>query len=229
MSRDDGFPVADVDTGLAVDPKMIRLVRRIGDGDAALRHFALFVSTVLASWAAGQRVTLEDAVPAWYVAHPVDDALANLQAVGLLDAEGRIPEKSWAGWHGPAETRRLAALRSRIFGGLVSQGMTRDAANAEADRRIGLRAELSKPDFRAEVPSVPSSPSINPSAQPSVPTPQAEERARDADALEGSSPRGRKNGTSDEGRCLDCGRPVSLHAETCPARENPQLLRVVGS
>lgn len=45
--------------------------------------------------------------------------------------------------------------------------------------------------------------------------------ARDA----GSPPR---NGAGGEPWCLDCKRPVALHAADCPVRANPALLQVVG-
>jgi hypothetical protein len=106
MSR-DGFATGDVDTGLLADPKIVNLARRLRDPVTTGAYIALYVAVVLESWASGQRMTLDDAAPAWWL-EPIDDARDHLQAVGLLDAEARIPEHAWAGWFGPAERRRQA-------------------------------------------------------------------------------------------------------------------------
>jgi hypothetical protein len=111
VSRDAGrFRIADVDTGLIDDPKIRRLVRSFGDEAAAARAIVGYVATVLASWDHGDRVSLEDAAPAWLTG--LDDLGARLAEVGLLDAEGRIVDQAWSSWYSPAATR-LEQTRER--------------------------------------------------------------------------------------------------------------------
>lgn len=152
MSRNDGFDIADTDTGLMADPKVLALARRLRDATRTGAAITLYEAVRLASWKAGRRLTLEETVPGWWL-DPVDDLAAALEAVGLLDAEHRIPGHAWLGWYGPAFERRLDARRRSVYGGLVSLGnMTSAQANAEADRRIdadrvavGLPSRLPQP------------------------------------------------------------------------------------
>ena len=61
MSRDDGFPTADLDVKFLRDPKVRRLRRLLPDGEApAAEH--LYLSVVLSSWEDGYRVALDDAL-----------------------------------------------------------------------------------------------------------------------------------------------------------------------
>lgn len=108
MSRDAGFVVADIDTGLMSDPKVVALARRLQSADGTAAHLALYLAVVLESWAGGDRVSIETAAPAWWLAE-LDTPKANLAAVGLLDADGRIPEHVWLGWYEPAAGRRDAS------------------------------------------------------------------------------------------------------------------------
>jgi len=140
MSRADGFDVADTDTGLMADPKVLVLARRLRDSSRTGAALALYESVRLASWKAGRRLTLDESLPGWWL-DPVDELAEHLVAVGLLDAERRIPEHAWEGWFGPALDRKLESRRKAIFGGLVSRGMTQAQANAEADRRIAEARE----------------------------------------------------------------------------------------
>ena len=111
MSRDGGFTRADIDTGLFADTKVVALARRLRDPVQTAAHVALYTAVVLVSWGADERIPLEDAVPAWWL-DPIDEVRANLQAVRLLDSDGRIPEHAWASWYAPA-TERRANTRER--------------------------------------------------------------------------------------------------------------------
>lgn len=110
MSRDDGFAVADVSVSKLNDPKFRRLWRALRNEEPVTAEAAMNVCVVLhdavllASWAAGERVTAEDAAPPWII--DVQSTATFLQMVGLLDKQGRIPEKSWRSWFGPANERR---------------------------------------------------------------------------------------------------------------------------
>lgn len=105
MSRDDGFAIADTDTSLMSDPKVVALARRLRDSVATMAAVGLYDAVRLASWKAGERLTLDEALPGWWL-DPVDDMAAHLIAVGLLDAERRIPVGPWQSWFVPAYARR---------------------------------------------------------------------------------------------------------------------------
>ena len=107
MSRDDGFDVADVATGLYDDPKVKALWRALPDQGRMSHALALHMATLLASWRHGCRVTVQEAVPVWLV--PDAELIAALQAVRLLDKAGRLPGRSWRGWFEPVAGRRDAA------------------------------------------------------------------------------------------------------------------------
>jgi hypothetical protein len=93
MPRDQGFAVADTDTGLHNDPKvklLWRLVRRPAAMNAAM---TLYESVRLASWDAGDRVSASDAAPFWMT--DVSASQMALTEAGLLDDEGYIPIHAW--------------------------------------------------------------------------------------------------------------------------------------
>lgn len=104
MSRDDGFDVADVATGLYDDPKVKALWHELGDQGRMGHALTLYVATVLASWRHGCRVTLDTAAPVWM--EPDSSLVAALQAVKLLDKTRKVPIRAWNGWFGVAESRR---------------------------------------------------------------------------------------------------------------------------
>jgi len=126
MSRDDGFRIADVATGLMADPKVVALARRLRDSGATANHVMLFTAVILASWDAGRRVTLDQAAPAWWL-DDLGPFGANLTAEGLLDEQGCIPTDTWGRWFGPARDRR-AEFRARASrGGLAKAEHLRSA------------------------------------------------------------------------------------------------------
>lgn len=116
MSRDDGFAIADIDTGLLADPKIVALARRLRDPVQTAAHVALYVGLILESWGAGERLTFDAALPAWWL----EDAgaiRANLAGVGLIDESGRLPDHAWTGWYEPARNRREARRAAGSKGG----------------------------------------------------------------------------------------------------------------
>jgi len=116
MTRDAGLPRADIDTSLFDDPKVVALVRRLKDSFQIMVHVGLYQAVVLKSWRAGERLTLDEAAPAWWL-EPTDEVRANLEVVGLLDAEGRIPEKAFESWYRPAEKRYAQRREAGSRGG----------------------------------------------------------------------------------------------------------------
>lgn len=109
MSRDAGFTRADVDTGLFADPKVVRLARHVRDPQRVAAATCLYVGLVLASWKAGERVTLEESAPAWFL-EPVDELQTVLLAADLVDTDGRIPVHAWSSWYEPARERRQLTI-----------------------------------------------------------------------------------------------------------------------
>jgi hypothetical protein len=130
MAREAGFQVADVDVNLMADAKVVRLARHCRDPRRTAVAVAMYEAVRLASWRTGSRVSLEDAAPAWYL-DDVAEVQADLSAVGLLDADGMIPEGSWANWFGPAFKRREARRAAGSEGGKASSARNAAAALPE--------------------------------------------------------------------------------------------------
>jgi hypothetical protein len=162
MSRDDGFAIADVDTGFFADPKVVALARRLRDPVQTAAHLALYLALVLGSWGAGARITFDEAVPAWLLG-PVDELRSNLAAVGLIDADGRIPKRAWTSWYLPAHTRREARRESGRLGGTVS-GTHRRKTSGEPS--VEQRPTDARPTLNPSARSVPSVPSMPVGQQP---------------------------------------------------------------
>jgi hypothetical protein len=154
MSRDDGFAIADVDTGFFSDPKAVALARRLPDPVQTAAHRALYQARVLGSWGAGARITFDEAVPAWWF-EPIDEIRSNLAAVGLIDADGRIPKRAWTSWYLPAYTRREVRRESGRLGGTAS-GTNRRKTSGEPS--VEQRTTDARPTLNPSVPSVPSVP-----------------------------------------------------------------------
>ncbi len=153
MSRDDGFTVADVATGLLDDPKVKALWRDLRDQGRMGHALALHMATLLASWRQGSRVRVDEAAPVWMECDA--ELVAALVKVRLLDRQGRLPVRSWDGWFGPANSRREARREAGRTGGMAS------------GRRRGttVEARLKQPLTVAE----PDRPSVRPSGR-TVPT-----------------------------------------------------------
>jgi hypothetical protein len=159
MTREDGFEIADTDTGMLADPKVLTLARRLHDSTRTLAAVGLYDAVRLASWKAGRRLTLAETTPGWCL-DPVDDLAAHLVAVGLLDSEQKLPEHAWAGWYGPAHERREAKRTGGRISGYISHGMTPELARAKAVQPLpqlspGIAGSVLDPSD----PSIPTGPS----------------------------------------------------------------------
>jgi hypothetical protein len=99
MTRDDGFPHADIAVGFLRDVK-IRRLRQYGDEQATT---LLYLAVVLSSWEMGYRLTVDEADTSVPV---TPERTTALQAVGLLDAKGKVPARVWEAWFRPAWDRR---------------------------------------------------------------------------------------------------------------------------
>jgi hypothetical protein len=187
MNREDGFPIADLDVGLFHDPKVIALSRRIRDEGQTATYVALYVALVLQSWEAGDRVTLDDALPAWWQG-TADDCRAALQAVDLIDAESRLPIGAWTSWYIPAFNRREKRKESGAEGGRRSWQSRRD--------------KRSRSD---------ASPTLNPSDTPAVRPSDGQDRPVSRETIETYV-----LDTSGAATCPLCRKPTSVHSKGCP-------------
>ena len=204
MSRDDGFTVADVDSSYFDDAKMRDLWHALGDADRMARAVCLHQSTLLASWRAGSRVTVAQAVPLWLA---VDAELVTvLRAVKLLDRFGKIPSDSWQVWFGTAYKRREVRRVSGRAGGLVAaqrRGLPGEHPRKRAQHRHSVAAAT--PEHPSS-PAVPVRPSVRTTSNevektPPPPTRGGRRRDRTNPRAVGASPRQegenpRTNGTS---------------------------------
>ena len=199
MSRDEGFAIADTSTALPADPKFNVLWRRLRDKSAMCEARTIYEDVRLASWAAGERVTVGEAASLWLDPDPA--VLAAMVAVGLLDDDHRIPEHVWATWYGTAYARRDdTRLRGQIGGLMASRGLTKDQAVAEVKRRRGKPLEpVSSPAQAEPNPSVrPSGPTDRPSV---AHTREDEDSSREPPPKEEERPR-RRNGVDSGPRPL---------------------------
>ena len=138
MSRDDGFPTADVNTHLLEDPKVVALARLLRDPMSTMAHVGVFVAVLLKSWDAGHRVSIDEALPGWWL-ESSDEVRANLTVVRLLDDAGMVQEHAWQSWAGKATERKLRRVFEGTVGGLMTTlGMSKPDAEVEARRRLGL-------------------------------------------------------------------------------------------
>lgn len=121
----DGMERADIDTALMADPKVVALARKLRDESKTMNAVGLYVATVLASWSAGDRLTLDEAAPAWWLGS-WDDLADALAEVKLLDSERRVPQHVWDEWFAPARSRRDRFRELGSKGGRAAHG-TADA------------------------------------------------------------------------------------------------------
>ena len=153
MTRADGFMTADVDTGLLDDAKNRVLWRRLQDPALMCQAVTIHLATLLASWGAGERATVDESVPVWL--DPAPAVLEALVAVGLLTTDHRLPEHAWDGWFGPAWTRREERRESGRKGGLAKANRTPSPSRALAEPERSQSEALPGPSG----PSLPTRPS----------------------------------------------------------------------
>jgi hypothetical protein len=148
-SRDSGLLRADIDVGLLLDPKFVRLLRLMPDNGERAITVLVYVQTLLASWREGRRMTAVEAEALWEV---TPERMAVLHTLGLLDAQGRVPKHAWERWFEPARARisrrreagRLAGLRSgevrsrkAAFGGRTAKpSLNGRSTNVQRSRTI---------------------------------------------------------------------------------------------
>lgn len=145
MSRDEGFPHADVDTGFLNDPKITRLWRDLApNSDLMARALTVRLACMLTSWQKGERVSAEDAAPAWLGA--ITTEVEALVRAGLLDQDARIPRRPWGKWFGEARRRRdkararwRKANENRAASTVLPRG-SRDVTASQTDRQTGSQS-----------------------------------------------------------------------------------------
>jgi len=174
MSRDDGFAVADMDSGYYDDAKMRDLWHALGDVNLMARAVCLHSATLLASWRQGSRVTVVRAIPLWL---PADaDVVAALRVAKLLDRFGKIPADSWQTWFGAAYNRREVRRISGRAGGLVSaqkRTLPGEHPRKRAQHTLTDAAPTLERTSSLAEPVRPSVPTVRPSARPGAPAREA--------------------------------------------------------
>lgn len=165
MSRDDGFPRADVDSGYLEDAKMRELWQRLRDQERMARAVCIHAAVLLASWRHGERLTAYQACPLWLEAD--DGLLAELQKVKLLDKTNRITASSWAKWFGEAQKRRGNRSDAGRLGGIRSGEARRErGANHARNGRSNASATLQQNEANTNPASQPASHTNQPASQP---------------------------------------------------------------
>jgi hypothetical protein len=179
MSRDE-LTRMDVDTGFLYHRKTRAL--QVANPERWPIYYTAYLAVLAESWKKGTRLTLADS---WSVAFPctMDEALAALVSVELLDAAGRIRVGSWKEWVEPALER---------IGKKSAAGKTGATARWEKERARGTstksapdgNAKSMRPDataLRIDAPRQPSTPST-----PATPAsaPEAVVLEQEADALD---------------------------------------------
>jgi hypothetical protein len=227
VSRGAGFENADIDVGILDDPKFRAFARSTRDEGILARGVVAYLAVTTSSWGAGERVTLEQSAPLWLTG--LDDLAERLVAVGLLDAEHRIPEKAWQSWYGPAVQRRDDRRFEGLVGGLMkSMNLGRPEAVLEAKRRLAAdreQADGRSPPGQPRSPSgqprldlarsVPSSPSVpsNPSGH-TEPSPHEPSESVYAVAPDLAPQRPRRTGQDAPSKIEETDLPVHLRAVT---------------
>lgn len=130
MSRNGSW--AKLDVGLFSEPKVKALARRQRDGARTLATVSLYVAIVLESWSADRPVPVDDALPAWLL-DDVEDLVADLTAVGLLDEHGAIPGETLDRW---MEVRRAQRQGGRIAARLRHGSVTGASRQRHASRTV---------------------------------------------------------------------------------------------
>ncbi len=97
----EGFPRMDISTTIHHDPKFRLLARR--HPDLVVASLATYLVLLAESWREGARLTVEESTSLV----PYDEAVVEaLAEAGLVDADGRVPERAWENHFGAASARR---------------------------------------------------------------------------------------------------------------------------
>lgn len=144
--KPDGFPTADVDVGLLADDRVLDAVERSGS-----RTLVAYLAVLTTSWARGERVQLATAIrrtsAIYRLEEVLDELLATLVDVGLLDADGRIPATTWASWYGAAAGRRQLRREAGRRGGMAKAARRASSSDARGPGRTNGASSAS--DARA--------------------------------------------------------------------------------
>ena len=104
-----GIPIAQIESSLENDERVKVLALTAPDRMTYLAQIGAYTSIVLQAWATASRDV--GAMRSRLIPQPVIDALIE---VGLLDADGAIPEPTFEKWVGPVlDVRRKDAERKK--------------------------------------------------------------------------------------------------------------------
>lgn len=122
MPRSQGFARGDIDTAFPLDDKFLALRGRL----LTERYYAatgVYFTVVAATWREAERKI------ALRVAPDAADLIDELVAVGLLDSDGRLPNRAFTSWIGRARRqRKVSAERQARNRAGKSRSVTRDTS-----------------------------------------------------------------------------------------------------
>jgi hypothetical protein len=156
MSRDGGFLRADLDTGIAHDPKFRRLARL--HPKLAAVAFTGYVGLLAESWRLGDRLTALDGWPE--IIPWSEQAVRALVEVELLDSETRVPEQAWMAWYGVALAARRRRQAAGSLGGYAKAGSSNATAEPEQSQSDAVALDSNALPSPPSPPSQPSQPPL---------------------------------------------------------------------
>lgn len=179
MSRDE-LTRMDVDTGFLYHRKTRAL--QVAHPERWPVYYTAYLAVLAESWKKGTRLTLADS---WSVAFPctLEEALAALVGVELLDAAGRIRMGSWKEWVEPA-LERIGRKSAAGKTGASARWEKERARRASTKTAPDGNATSMRPHRQNDAPRQPSTP-----ATPATPTtpasaPDVVPMEQEADALD---------------------------------------------
>ena len=143
MARSQGFAIGDFDTSFPLDDKVLDLAARAGSRPVYYQAVGIYFHVFGAAWRDGERKNVGRLAPG---ASP--RAVALLIEVGLLDADGMLPAKSFENWVGRAmERRRSGADRTKRSRNAAVTALSRDVtvSNGQSQSVTSSRARQDTP------------------------------------------------------------------------------------
>ena len=128
MPAREGFLTADIGVLFWHHRRLRKLRADLGRDEGTIVG-AIYNELILASWAEGDRLELGELdTPA----DLTDVRIESLKAAGLVDAQGRLPAKTWAEWFGAAADRR-AERKASGSRGAAKRWSANSSANGSAN------------------------------------------------------------------------------------------------
>lgn len=102
MARSQGFARGDIDTAFPLDDKFLALRGKLSS-ERYYTAVGVYFTVVAATWREAERKAAAKVAP------DAAEPIADLQSVGLLDADGRVTNRAFTSWIGRARRQRKSA------------------------------------------------------------------------------------------------------------------------